>query len=752
MFHVKQCIICVRGDNMNFQPDTTIYLLDVPLQINNGATFKPFASKEAQESYFISKQVYKFDKQSYQRLYAGEMNLEINVEVLLAQHNVNYIMYRNSNYSDKWFYANILLVNYVNPNTTKIFYAVDSWQTFMFDVNLQLPSYIERRSWHGKNDNENELMQLPFEDLDIGSDYIYTDRAFDNNDSFTNYEKDQFYFILTTEPLKNHKSTHITTPEWETKYLGVENGQSVTRSITVKNGVNSVLEGYVVNYACLNHMIETDYFQECTTQNVLQQVLLLPFGRSMFPPNLNNIASDVLGTTVTNAEMYLQTNFGGMSNEAEIEDWCAYLNDYINRCIKGDWDFTGGKVYADVPDSAIGKYLYRYPYSLLEVYDFQNQPTVVQLEQLNRFAQYKPMRDRLLEIVKFASVGVNPTMTHAIKGYRNSGYRPEQSQIENAIHSLGNEMNTNMLTLNSILALPIESDYLMAFLQSNINQIEASKVNALKSLQTNISNAGNSMQAGQTAISLGYQSATVQANSALANAKISANTQLANAQVSNTVGAIGGIGQSIGTAFINPFAGIMSGIGTGLSAYANNEISQNNYSASMNMANNSVNAAYTSASLNARAAQAQLQAGYANTLRSANTAYANQIRGLNARVQDASNVPDSVQTQGNGGSYFNNLMNRDCVMYSAKAINREPMERLIDYFCRYGFLTNRSEPISSIIAKFEGEVGCYIKTVNATVTGSIPQENLMEIKMMFDNGVFLFDPKFYLQYDKMKEV
>ncbi|MDD3139070.1 MAG: hypothetical protein PHX08_08875 [Lachnospiraceae bacterium] len=741
---------------MNFQPDTTIYLLDTEMQISNGAQVGFFNNVEEQSSWFMSKMAYKFDNQSYQRLYSGEMLLEINAEVILANHNISYIMYKNSNYSEKWFYANVLSVQYVNPNTTRIMYSVDSWQSFMFDVNLEKPSYIQRRHWSNKNDDENVLMQLPFEDLNLGSDYIYADRTFDENDSFSDFNKDQFYFILTTEPLKDMKSTHIISPQYNTSYVTVENGVSVVKNIDTKNAVNSVLEGYVLNYACLNWMLENDYFQQCVTQNILQQVLLLPFGRSIFPSNLENISQTILGQSVPNAEIYLQTNFGGMSQEKEIVGWCSYLNDYINRCLSGDFNFEDGIVHSELPDSAIGKYLYRYPYSLLEVYDFQNQPTTIQIEQLNRFAQYKPLRDNILELVKYASVGVSPTMTHSIKGYRNSGYRPEQQNNIDKLHSIANEMNVNMQTLNSMLSLPVESDYLMAFLQSNTNQIAASKMNALKSLQTSVNNSGTSLQAGQTAIALGYQTATVQANTALTNAKISANTQMANAvasQVGNVIGSIGGgaIGGGLAGGLIGMGAGAVAGaFSGGVSAVTAMNVADNNYAAALNMANNNISASYTSAANSAKAAESQLQAGYSNSLRSANMSYENTIRALNARIQDASNVPDSVQTQGNGGSYFNTLMNRDCILLSSKCINKEPMRELIDYFCRYGFLTNRSESIKSILDKFKNEAGCYIKTVNACVTGSIPQENIIEIKNMFDSGVFMFHKNTYLQYDKMK--
>lgn len=48
--------------------------------------------------------------------------------------NVNYCMYKNSNFGDKWFYAFINRVEYVAPNCTKLYLQTDVWQTWFFDI------------------------------------------------------------------------------------------------------------------------------------------------------------------------------------------------------------------------------------------------------------------------------------------------------------------------------------------------------------------------------------------------------------------------------------------------------------------------------------------------------------------------------------------------------------------------------------------------------------------------------------------
>ena len=54
-----------------------------------------------------------------------------------------YVMYRNTAYGNKWFYAFITDMQYINDNMTAITIKTDSWQTWGFDVTLK-KSFVER--------------------------------------------------------------------------------------------------------------------------------------------------------------------------------------------------------------------------------------------------------------------------------------------------------------------------------------------------------------------------------------------------------------------------------------------------------------------------------------------------------------------------------------------------------------------------------------------------------------------------------
>ena len=62
----------------------------------------------------------------------------------------NYLMWQNSAYSNKWFYAFIKKMTYVSDGYTDVEFEVDPLQTYMFDITVK-PSFVERE--HTNNDS-----------------------------------------------------------------------------------------------------------------------------------------------------------------------------------------------------------------------------------------------------------------------------------------------------------------------------------------------------------------------------------------------------------------------------------------------------------------------------------------------------------------------------------------------------------------------------------------------------------------------
>lgn len=125
---------------------TRVYLLNVPLESDYQHTLY-FTSREEQRTFFEGKVVksYHYDDFSYQRK-DGIMNVPMMYDEALK---CNYVMYQNSAYNNKWFYAFITDVQYVNEDCTNIKIETDVMQTYLFDY-IMKPSFVERE--HVSND------------------------------------------------------------------------------------------------------------------------------------------------------------------------------------------------------------------------------------------------------------------------------------------------------------------------------------------------------------------------------------------------------------------------------------------------------------------------------------------------------------------------------------------------------------------------------------------------------------------------
>ena len=129
-------------------PDSDIILIKSPLKLDNYNQIT-FSNATAQYNYFHGLTHLEYDDCTYQRKdgvirYATGDNLRF--EDLLQY---NYCMYKNDSYKDKWFYAFITDIKYINDGMTEITIETDVFQTWQFNINY-MNSFIERE--HVSND------------------------------------------------------------------------------------------------------------------------------------------------------------------------------------------------------------------------------------------------------------------------------------------------------------------------------------------------------------------------------------------------------------------------------------------------------------------------------------------------------------------------------------------------------------------------------------------------------------------------
>lgn len=148
---------------MYIEPNTTIKILrNVPLDLTFDHTIW-WNGAVSQTNYFSSKAKYTLDRQSYQRVQRGFMRVNIAAENL---YDCNYIMFQNTAFGNKWFYAFLKSVEYVNNNVSQVEFIIDVMQTWYFDYENEA-CFIERE--HSATDIIGD--NLVPENLDSG-DYV----------------------------------------------------------------------------------------------------------------------------------------------------------------------------------------------------------------------------------------------------------------------------------------------------------------------------------------------------------------------------------------------------------------------------------------------------------------------------------------------------------------------------------------------------------------------------------------------------
>ena len=129
-------------------PNAEVYLIkDIKITPTYTDTIY-FASKAKQEEYFTKaeKRVATLTAQSYQRHSRGWLKVGLPIGTV-AQ--ANYMMFRNTAFENKWFYAFITDWEYLNNSTTLISFMIDDIQTWFFDCTLG-DCFVDRE--HTMND------------------------------------------------------------------------------------------------------------------------------------------------------------------------------------------------------------------------------------------------------------------------------------------------------------------------------------------------------------------------------------------------------------------------------------------------------------------------------------------------------------------------------------------------------------------------------------------------------------------------
>ena len=187
--------------NLAVTPDSTIRLIKSPLRLDdkNQLTFSTLAN---QTNYYLSLPYLTDSNMSYIRkdgvlrvsTTASGSN-QLTYEDLL---HYNYCMYKNTHYDEKWFYAYITEVKYINDGCCELSLETDVFQTWLFDITFK-NSFIERE--HVQNDTAG-LHTVP-ENVEMG-EYIQ------NNWDYIEELDDYAYMLCATTNPDGEERTYAT--------------------------------------------------------------------------------------------------------------------------------------------------------------------------------------------------------------------------------------------------------------------------------------------------------------------------------------------------------------------------------------------------------------------------------------------------------------------------------------------------------------------------------------------------------------
>lgn len=165
IFAIKIYILALllRYNDMAYiAPNSTIQLFkDIRLSHDSEDTFY-FSNKSVQDTFFTQHIYATYNNNSYTRLKKNTIKI---AGVMVNLYNCNYMRFINSSFENKWFYAFVTKVDYINNETVEIDYIIDEIQTWLFSPDVAFEQcFIERQ--HDRYDNL--FGNLIPENIDVG--------------------------------------------------------------------------------------------------------------------------------------------------------------------------------------------------------------------------------------------------------------------------------------------------------------------------------------------------------------------------------------------------------------------------------------------------------------------------------------------------------------------------------------------------------------------------------------------------------
>lgn len=272
-------------------PQTDLILLKCPLEVDQQNQLT-FANATGQYNYFYSLPKLAVSNFTYQRE-DSTVRFPAQVDTIRSY---NYCMYRNTAYSNKWFYAFITGIRYVNDKMTELKLKTDVWQTWQFDITLK-SSFVEREHVADDTIGLHTLAEEP-----EAGEYMINSVT---NKTICAPDVDGAYIVLsvTEPPIKSNGQSIIPSDLNNRCFNGIIQGCYIIMFYYNTNGLidlNNAIEWYDAQgkkdsinsiYAIPKTVYPAAYIREITITD--------PFEADILWPITHTGATDMSTTTIT---------------------------------------------------------------------------------------------------------------------------------------------------------------------------------------------------------------------------------------------------------------------------------------------------------------------------------------------------------------------------------------------------------------------------------------------------------------------
>lgn len=158
---------------MTVTPQGQLYLCKTPLE-NDYKNQLTFSNANAQLTYFNSVIQHTFDNYTYIKK-DNVVQVGVNIDEII---DCNYLFYKNTGFTNKYYFCFITNMEYVNENCTRITFETDCYQTWLFQIKYNR-CFVEREH---VNDDTIGLHTVP-ENLETGEYIVNSSDYYDGLDN-----------------------------------------------------------------------------------------------------------------------------------------------------------------------------------------------------------------------------------------------------------------------------------------------------------------------------------------------------------------------------------------------------------------------------------------------------------------------------------------------------------------------------------------------------------------------------------------